>query len=99
MRAHDVVLLRPDKQRHVLVAYEFERGAQDAQVVDVRGIRIESAGEGARLVAGCLVGGVEDVFERGVRGEHVCVEFCGYGFSMLGEDRDGGFDDLDLGWG
>jgi hypothetical protein len=81
----------------MLVTYEFNGGAQDTQVIDIGSVRVQSAGEGAWLMAGCLVGVVEDVFERWVGGEQVGVEFCGDGVSVFGEDGDGGFYDLGLG--
>jgi len=76
----------------MLLANELDGWAELSQIIDVGGVGVEGTGEGARLVAGCLVGVVEDVAEGGVCCEQVAVEFPCYGLAVLGEDGGGGFD-------
>lgn len=92
----DVIVLGLDIEGGMLVADEFDSGAESTKVVNVGGVGEDSAGEGAGLVAVDLVGGVEDGIQLGVCGEHVLVEDAGDGVAMLLNHRHSGLDDVSL---
>lgn len=94
--ADDLVLVRLDVERRMLVADQLHGGTQSAQVVDVGGIGEEGAGQGPLLVAIALIGDVEDVVQLGMGSEHVLVEHFCDGGAMFNQDRHGGLDELDL---
>lgn len=80
----------------MFLADALDGGAQDAEVVDVVGISVESACESGGLVVVGLVGGVEDVVQVWVLAQEVAVE-CGCDGIAVGlEDRHGSLDGLDL---
>ena len=88
----------------MFLAYLLHGGAQRAQVVDVRGVGVEGAGEGLRLVLVALVGLVEDVVKVGhffeesvvglviyIFGCYIVVGWCGSGCSRFVEADGDGF--------
>ena len=94
--ADDLVALGLDAERGMLVADALDGRGEHAQVVNIRSVGEESAGEGPRLVPVGLVGGIEDGLQLGVGIQHVIVEDSSDGLPVLLEDRHGGLDERDL---
>ncbi|CAN0618638.1 protein of unknown function [Burkholderia multivorans] len=88
--ADDRVMLRTDVQAGMLVRDVRHRAAQHAQIVDVRRIGVDGARQGFGLVAGRLVGLVEQVLQLGMPAEHALVEMLRDRRAVLGKNRGGG---------
>ena len=73
MLADNVVLIGADKEAGMLVADEFNRGTQLAQVVDVGRVGVQGSRKGLGLVAGGLGCVVKDVFDLWVCLQHIVL--------------------------
>lgn len=96
MRADNLILLRLDEERDVLLSDTLNSMRQLAEVVDVGGVGEDRVGEGGLLSTRLLVTQREVVLELGVGAEHVAVEGGGDGLAVLLEDGSRRLDDGDL---
>ncbi|MNO94376.1 hypothetical protein D3C76_859940 [compost metagenome] len=89
---NDGIVFRKNLQRHMLVDDLRHQRAELLQLVDVPGIHQHAVGQRALLVAGCLVGLVEQRAHFRVLAEHQLVEVPGQRFAASLQQGYGGLD-------